>query len=295
MKKATFRPIRDIGIVDRTREYVCLRLTGLFGDTIHASTRFNYILDKYPDHPWIILHSYPVPNIAKQRIKLVYEHLMSYWVENGRIHQYFYDVTGRPGDKAAQIPQIMNAIRYCRCLKGRAFDCAVDFPRVDNMVVPNLGITIPEKKDPLKAVIIRYSAWHNHFMGRNRPYAEWFRIERELIKYGYGVTILGIDDPHPNKNNLVDLRGKLNVREVLDYTKDASICITPATFLYVWSQFVCPTFVLSDRGDVANLNANWKLNPNMEVFNVHQKNYMANLFTRIKEVATSNIRNDYTK
>lgn len=277
-------PLNQLGIINRKEEYIGIRLTGLFGDTIHASTRFKYILNQYPDHPWIIFHSYPVRNKCFERIKIVYDNMLKHWIDNGRIKYYFYDFAGRPGAHALTIPSIMNALKFSRTYPNQYYDCAVTNARVPGMNKPNLGIDIPKRKDPYKAVILRYSGWHRHFMGRNRPYSEWYKIEQKLLDSGYEVHLVGVDDRHPNRNNLIDHRKKLNVRELLEFSKDASICICPATFLYVWMQFVCPTAVLSDKGDVHNLNTNWKLNENMKVFNVHTNNYMKMLFNFIDSV-----------
>ncbi len=276
------RPLNQLGIISRKQEYVALHITGLFGDIIHASTRFKYILNKYPEHPWIIFHSYPVPHCALSRIQIAYRSLLKYLFEDGRIEYYFYSTHGRPGSHGYQIPEIMNALKYTRAYPDRYFDCVITNPKTPNMDVPYLGIEIPKDKDPKKAVILRRSTWHKHFPQRNRPMSEWFQIEKKLLEHGYTVYLVGVDDDYSNPNNLIDYRRKFNVRDVLDFTKDASICITPATFLYVWTQFICPTAVLSDRRDVNNLNTNWKLNNNMYVFDTSLNNYMKLLIDFIK-------------
>ncbi len=280
------KPLSSIYDIDLLGKYVCIRLTGLLGDTIHASTKFNYILDKYPDHRWIIIHSYPIQGNIEPKIRVVVDNLLSYWFDNGRIAHYFYDSSGRGGDIACQIPEIMKAKKHLS--EDIPFiDGAVNTKRYDNMTMPLLGI-LPKPQNSKKAIILRRSAWHSHFPKRNRSYMEWCRIEQELIRNRFEVSIIGIEDNFPNKNRCIDLRNQLSVRQVLEYTKDAAICITPATFLYVWTQFICPTLVLSDPNDVNNLNTNWKLSKNMKVYSCNNLKYMDTLFEDI-----SSIKNKY--
>ena len=277
--------INQLGVIDQKDEYVSLHLTGLFGDIIHASTRFEYILNQYPNYKWIIFHSYPVQHRALGRIKIAYRNLLKPLVDNNILKYYFYSTFGRPGQHGYQIPEIISAVKFSKAYPDRYFDCVITNTKVPNMNSPYLGITIPEQKDSTKAVILRKSTWHGHFPERNRPMLEWYKIEKKLLECGYTVYLLGVDDDYSNPNKLIDFRRKFGIRETLEFTKDASICITPATFLYVWTQFVCPTAVLSDSRDVNNLNTNWKLNNNMCVFDTSLENYMDVLFQFIEDTS----------
>ena len=130
-------------------------------------------------------------------------------------------------------------------------------------------------------MIFRYSGYHKHCPKRNRPYEEWKQIEENLLSKGYIVYLLGKDDTMPLTEGVIDLRNTMNVLEVLDFSKDASICISTTTFIYVWQQFVCPTYVFADPCDVNTLNKIWKLNENLRVLDAGQ-NYMPYLKSCIR-------------
>ena len=248
--------------------YIVLRFNGLYGDMLHGSCKFQYILERHPSTPWIIVHSYADLNRVKTGADL-----LSYWYDVGKLKYYIHDNTPASGRIS---PRVIRRLRDIGIPNSRIFDCYVFQPRPRIITHPNLGISIPSEKDPKKAVIFRYSGWHTHFPKRNRPIEEWVKIERALLDKGYDVHLLGYDDVMPNPNNLNDLRRKMTVRDVLNFTKDASICITTTTFLYVWTQFVCPTAVLSEKADIKGLKAHWKLHPNMRVFNI-EGNYLPKL------------------
>lgn len=283
MNEIIVRPLKDIGVVNRFKDYVLIHLSGLIGDTIHASTRFNEILEKYPHLPWIVIHSYPVPNRCEDRVKQIASELLSHFFQNGRIAYYFYSSDGVGGSPLIKIRSVVDAIRFCRIPPERIFECLFSQPKTPRMTKPYLNISIDKPKDLRKAVIFRYSSWHNHFLERNRPFFEWNQIEQKLLDTGYQVTLLGLEDPMPITSGVTDFRRKLNLHEILEYTSDAGLCITVATFLYVWTQFICRTLVLSDRRDCSNLNTKWKLNENLRVIDVNSPNYLQSVLTYIEK------------
>ena len=269
--------VSELSNIDTTN-CIVIRISGLYGDLLHASTRFQGILQRYPNANWIIIHSYAI----KERVETCLE-LFKTWEIAGRLKYYLYDHYTRSSGMQSAIRSKLNSIGIS---DDKIFDCFV-FQRKPSIITPpNIGINIPPEKNPNKAIIFRYSGWHRHFPKRNRPIEEWNQIEQYLLKSGYIVHLLGYDDILPVNNNITDWRKKFTIRECLDFSKDASICITTTTFLYVWMQFICPTMVLCDAGDVQGLNRYWKLNSNMRIANVNMPSYLNQTFTFIDSVKT---------
>ena len=256
--------------------YVILRFNGLYGDVIHGMCKLQYILKLYPNLPWIIIHDYPSYDRVKDAMDL-----FRIWINNGRIKYYFYNPNGCSGRIR---PETINKIRQAGLSDRKLFDCYVFDKKPNIMTLPSIGIDIPNKRQINKAIIFRYSGYHGHFFGRNRPIEDWVQIERKLLDYGYDVYLLGKDDSMSNPNNLIDLRGKFTVRELLQFSSDSSICISVTTFLYIWTQFICPTLILSESGDVWALNEYWKLNDNLEICNINQNEYISVIFNFIHRV-----------
>jgi hypothetical protein len=277
MKDVVIRSIKEIGIVDRYNEYVGVRLSGLIGDIIHASTRFDHIMKKYPKHPWLVIHSYPQPRF-EERIKSVSEELLYPFFKEGRIAYYFCSGSGKGGASYNTIREVVDGFRFCRIPPDRIFECLYKLKKLPNMDHPNLGINLAVKKDPKKVVIFRYSSWHSHFPERNRPYSEWKQIEEYLLEQGYDVYLLGLDDKMKVTPGVQDFRGYFKLRTLLEFCKDASLCISVATFLYQWTQHICPTAVLSDARDCTALNGPWKLTDKLHVINVNSEDYLSEIF-----------------
>ena len=278
------RPIKEIGVVDKFKDHICIRLSGLIGDTIHAATRFQYINKQCPDLPWVVIHSYPQPKF-QERITAMASELLKPHFESGKIVHYFCSGSGKGGAPYINIPEVVDAVRFCRIPPDHVFDCLYKANKRPDMTWPDLGIDRAVQKDPKKAVIFRYSGWHNHFPQRNRPHSEWKQIEEYLLENGYDVYLVGLDDPMVVSSKVQDLRRTFKLRGLLEFSKDASICISVATFFYQWMQHICPTAVLSDDKDCASLNGPWKLNNNLNVIGVgNGETYLNNVFKFIDSV-----------
>ncbi len=276
MELYDFSDLKNI-ITPPFNNYIVVRFNGLFGDTLHATCKFKHFKKLYPNNKWIILHEYGERERVKQCMPF-FQHLY----ESGLLKYYFFNQYFHSGRIRREIRQTLNysiKIPNYKICDGYVFQT-----KPKEMAPPDINIEIPKDKDPKKAVILRRSAWHGHFPERNRPIHEWMKIEKKLLDCGYTVYLLGYDDPLDNPNNLIDLRKQMSVYDVLKFVKDASICITTTTFLYVWTQFICPTFVLSAHGDIPNLKMHWKLTNYMTIMNVQRKDYLNSLFNYINIV-----------
>lgn len=246
-------------------DYVVIRFNGLFGDILHGMCRIQPILNSYPNHKWIIVHDY----LSFDRVKVAMD-LLSYWIDNGKIAYYFH----YKNTNSARIPKDCSEKLNARGIPNdRIFDMYVFQNKPDIITLPQLGIEIPLKQ-PKKAVIFRYSGYHRHYPKRNRPEGEWSEIEKMLLNAGFTVYLLGKDDSMGNSNNVVDLRGTQTIKEVLEFSSNAQVCITVTTFLYLWQQFLCPTAVLADGADVITLRNYWQLHSNLDIINATDSTYL---------------------
>ena len=270
------RELNEIKDLKLDSNYVVLRFNGLFGDVLHGMCRLYYILQKYPGLPWIILQDYP----DKERVKDASE-LFKIWIDNKQIKYYFYNANGQAGRIR---PETIKILRDAGIDDRKILDCYVFQRKCKHFGLPAVGVNIPNIKEKNKAVIFRYSGYHGHYFNRNRPLEEWIKIEKCLMDFGYNVYLLGKDDNMPNPNNLIDLRNKFTVREVLEFSSNAQICISVTTFLYVWTQFICPTLILSERGDIPALNSYWKLTDNLEICDIDNPNYFQQIFEFIERM-----------
>lgn len=257
-------------------DYVVLRFNGLFGDMLFGMCKLQHVLQMYPDNPWIVVHDYG----SFDRVQAASE-FFEYWFKLGRLKYYFYNYRATPGPIRSEDVDIL--LQH-NIPKKQIFDCLVFQQKPRILTPPDIGISIPARKNKSKAVIFRYSGYHSHFFSRNRPVNEWELIEKKLLDSGYTVYLLGSDDIMSVSPNIIDLRNQFTVKEVLNFVKDAGICITVTTFLYIWTQFICPTAVLTAQDDEQNLNHFWKINPNMKTFSVETKSYLDDLYAFIDHV-----------
>lgn len=246
--------------------YIVLRFRGLFGDILHGMSRIHNIIEKYPDNPKIIIHEYPDKKRALDA-RCLFESIpnVKYYVQTKHLSAGF-----------GMGSQLLIPLEKIGISKTQVFDLDVFKGLKADPKLPYIGINIPEQLDEKKAVIFRYSGYHGHCKKRNRPFSEWTQIEKKLLNADYTVYLLGKDDTMPVTKGVIDLRNKFTILELLDFTKDASMCICVTTFLYVWQQFICPTYTLSDPVDVIPLNKIWKLDDRLTVLNV-DTNYLLGL------------------
>jgi len=262
--------------IDKSFKYVVLRINGLFGDALHGACKLQWVLNNFPpEYKWIMIHTYG----SEERSRKCYD-LFSYWFDIGKMKYWFHHPDGGSYPVGNRFSNFMKKINTPM---DRLIDLFVCQKKPSLITQPMLGIEIPEKKNLKKAVIFRKSAWHGHFPRRNRPYKEWEQIEGKLMSLGYDVHLFGLDDEMPITPGVIDHRRNYEIKDILKNTADASICITTTTFLYLWTQFVCPTFVITEGGDVHGLTQFWKLHENMRLVNIDRSNFLMELIKNLEE------------
>jgi hypothetical protein len=153
---------------------------------------------------------------------------------------------------------------------------------------PDLGFDLDRPKQQ-KAVLMRRSAWNAHYPERNRPVEEWSQIEARVLSLGYATFVVGIDDDMSLTPGVVDRRRSMPIRELLEFTTDASLVVSCTTFLPVFTQFVCPSLVICDPLDYESQIRNWKVTPDYRVY-AAREGYLADLVTAIPEALATDDR-----
>jgi hypothetical protein len=253
-----------------------IKLQGLLGDTIRASTIFDSIVEQYPDHKWVVIHSYTGPT---ERLDDVRE-MMKPWFDNGRIYRYFIDNRGTP----EELPE-HHSMFFKECQCHDVFDLLIITDKFLSYEASKPTVYPPSKvgaSESRKAVILRYSGFHDHFPERNRSVEEWDIMTQALLDAGYEVHLVGLDDEMPNNLDVVDHRGKLSVVETLQLANTASLCVSVASFLPVFTQASYKSLVLTAEGDMYNLERWWKYTDNYVPINVEVDNYLDFVVNQIK-------------
>ena len=227
---------------------VGLWLQGLIGDIILASTLFDEIRTRYPGRQWIIVHSYWNP----ARVEAVLELLKPFFAD-GRIRGYVY----HHQPVCAPMPDDIAALFSKMGVDGVVQFMFDDMDR-SRLGRPDLGFDLARPKRQ-KAILMRRSAWNPHFQERNRPYAEWQQIEAHVLAAGYETHVVGVDDEMDVSPGIVDRRHTMSLRELLEFTTDASLVVSCTTFLPVFTQFVCPSLVICDPRDYESQLKNWRV------------------------------------
>ena len=227
---------------------VGLWIQGLIGDVILASTYFDEILRRHPDKNWILVHSYR----DEARVHVVRDVLAPYF-DSGRIREYVYHFLPSCLPMPSEVDRF-----FARSGVAEVFEFMFDKLDRARLSSPRLELDL-DKLRRRKAVVMRRSAWNAHFPERNRPYREWRQIEAALLGYGYETFVVGVEDEMPVTEGVIDRRHSMSVRQVLDFTTDASLVVSCTTFLPVFTQFVCPTLVICDRLDYENQITNWRV------------------------------------
>lgn len=260
--------LKDIGLSHNLSfpNTVGIRVDGLIGDNIVASTTFKNIIEKEKKQ-LVIFCTY---NHEKTRIKLLAD-LYSELMFNGTIKCIIH--YPRPHG-----PLTIKEKKYLKgigCVK--IYDCGPFEREFKNLKkdLPFLGKNLEKKWETKRSnktvALFRWSGFHSHYQLRNRPYSEWEKIEGFLISRGFRCILFGIDDVLPNKNGLKDYRGKLTVYGTLKKMSECSLLISTTSFPPHFCQYFIPCLVLSDPGDVKNLKKKWGINNNFIVFDVNKK------------------------
>jgi len=260
-------------------DYIGIKLQGLIGDTIRASTVFDMILEEFPDKKWLVIHAYTED---RRRINTVMD-LLDEHIKSGRIAYFFLDNRGKPGKIQ---PYQENFFKEAGCEKVYDLYILSEGFLEYKSTKPRVSVDISDVKTiSNKAVILRHSGFHGHYPERNRSVEEWDIITQALLDEGYEVHLLGYDDIMPNNLNVVDHRKKFTILETLEFAKDAAISISVACFLPVFMQYLTKSLSLTAAADIHNLLYWWRYKENYIPINVEKENYLERVVEEIKQTS----------
>jgi hypothetical protein len=152
----------------------------------------------------------------------------------------------------AETMKIENINHFCKTEFDLIPDFYMGYPEQVNKFIDDYkfdyNIFVDRKINKIDKVgLFRYSAANKEWIQKNRPYEEWFEVEKWLKEKGYDCVIVGKDDPLPNECGFEDYRGKLSLRESLNLLCSCKkvICIQS------WPSTVCqhyaPAYCIFDR------------------------------------------------
>jgi hypothetical protein len=80
--------------------------------------------------------------------------------------------------------------------------------------------------------------------------------------------------------NVLDRRGEMSVREVLDFTTDAALVVSCTTFIPVFTQYICPTLVICDPRDHEGQLRHWRMTDQYQLHPARD-GYLARLLAEV--------------
>lgn len=253
--------------LDKQEEVIGLRVRGFLGDTIRCLS----LLENF-DEKVLLLHSYE----DSEKIRIIRDLLKH---RRDTIVQILESPTPGTVKITKQEIDLLRRLGCNRIIDGNVL--SEEFHDY-KQYTPKLGI---EKQGRMqgRVCLMRRSHQHGHFPLRNRPYEEWYEIESFLVEEGFYPEIIGLDDPMPNKHDLPDYRGLLSPLQTLERCLGAELIISTATFVPVYTNHYVPTLVLSDPGDIRDLEEKWYHGRFARVFDV-SRSYLREVKNCIKEI-----------
>jgi hypothetical protein len=232
-----------------------LRVHGLIGDCIKATTVLSELIKEDPTRTYVFLISYK-DETKGSLIKDIFSDLIA----KGLIVGLFlnnYQIVGN-----------MSFLQWS-FLRDLGCDIALDlyFHSSDEYKrrktgIAYLGFEQPQSS-PTKVALFRYSGFHQHVPLRHIPEKEWLEIEDHLLNLGLDVHLYGQDD---TMRTLVkpdnDFRKKLSVLGTIKHSADSGLCISTTTFLPHYLSHFIPCLVFCDPIDIPALCLQWRSNHN---------------------------------
>jgi len=243
---------------------VIVRVPGLIGDAILASTRFDSILKEH-DAPFMILSTYPYVPARLELVKDLYRELF----ENGTVAEMVNCPSGNPPLDSGSIKHFLaqGAIAYYDPVYRDFDSLPATLPKLGPQIYRHWHETVrPEKT----VALFRRSAFHSHVPERNRPQDEWQEAEKILVDRGYEMALFGYDDDLANIHNLTDYRHALSIYDTIKAAAGFEQLISVTTFLPIFCQFFVPCYVLADPTDIEAVKKLWRVRDNYHILDASE-------------------------
>lgn len=259
--------IASLGDYFKDKNIMGLRVHGLIGDLIKATTVLSELIKENPDRRYIFLVSY---NDETKR-GLVKE-VLTDLINSDKVIGVFFNNAKVIGNITYSQYSFLRQIG-CSDISDLYFFDSKDY-RLRKKGLPYLGFAQPLPKDT-KVALFRYSGFHTHVALRHIPEQSWLLLEDYLLKLGLDVHLYGYDD---TMSTLVkpenDHRKKFSVLETIKHSADSGLCISTTTFLPHYLHAFIPCLVFIDPVDTYALNLLWRQNHNFMTINTQLPDYL---------------------
>ena len=259
-------PIEKLPNIFVGQNVVALRIHGLFGDCIKATTVLSELIREDSTRKYVILISYNdatkahmVADLFKdvQKTGLLLGLFLNETRHIGNMTYFQYEFLRKLGCQQITDLYYYNTSLY-QHFSGDPF----------------LGFKQPQSK-PNKVALLRYSGFHQHAPLRHIPEKEWIMIEEHLLKLNLDVHLYGYDDEY---KTLVkpenDHRKKLSILETIKHAANANLCISTTTFLPLYLHHYVPCLVFADPIDMQLLQLRWRSNHNYMPIDTQKKDHV---------------------
>lgn len=241
---------------------VVVRVPGLIGDNILASTRFETILARH-EAPLMILSTYPYAPTRLDLLDDLYRELLASGIVAEIVNSPYGNLLLDPADTKRFLDK--GAVAYYDPIYRDFTSLMVAIPKLGPGIRSHWQKT---RREPKSVALFRRSAFHSHVPERNRPQNEWQEVEDMLSNQDYEMALYGYDDDLANTHNVTDYRGKLSIYGTLKSVAGFERVISVATFLPVFCQFFIPCYVLVASSDVEAVKKLWRMRDNYHILDV---------------------------
>ncbi len=240
-----------------------IRTDGLLGDSIVASSAFEWITSQRPGQSAVIYSTYGRdPTRLALLADLFQELFEDRWIR-AIVHK------GRAHGPVSRNEEIQLRALGCE----QCYDCGPfeqSFAKMSRGA-PYLGARLRQAWDDRagstrRVALFRCSRFHDHYPLRNRPWDEWKWIEEQVIELGLKPCIFGWDDYMPTLKESHDYRRRLSVYQTLQEMANCRFLISTVTFAPLFCQHYCACLVISDPRDIENLRLRWKVRSEYKIF-----------------------------
>ncbi len=264
------------------KNVVALRIHGLVGDCIKATTIISAYLRENPEQQFVVLVSY---NDASKRG--IVKDLFSKLVEKNIIVGLFFNEFPLIGNVSFHQFQFLRSIGCENILDLYFYNSEVY--NITDTGPAYLGFENLEI-DSNKIALFRFSGFHQHVPLRHIPEEEWLTLEFHLLHLGYDVHLYGYDDTMSTAPGVIDHRRELSVLETIEHASNAGLCISTTTFLPLYLHHRVPCLVYIDPKDMNAVSLLWRDSHNYMPINTQSLDhldYVKDFATKHKVLAQS--------
>lgn len=248
-------------------DVIGLRVHGLIGDCIKASTVLSELIKENPFRKYVFLLSY-----NDQSKKDLAKDLFTDLIDKGIIVGLYFNEYMTVGNMSYYQYEFLREIGCSRILD--LYYYSSEAYKYLKKGIAFLGFKQPLPKNN-KIALFRYSGFHKHVPLRHIAEEKWLEIEEHLLKLGLEVCLYGYDDEmKTNVSKENDYRKRLSVLGTIKHASDAGLCISTTTYLPLYLHHFVPCLTYIDPIDTVPINLQWRSNHNYITINTQLPDYV---------------------